>query len=310
MRGPLLCAVARGNDLLQMNQLKTVILLGALAGLLMLVGGAFGGRQGLEIGLAFAVVMNMGAYWFSDKMVLAMYHAKQVDETTQPELVSVVRDLATNAKIPMPKVYVIPSMNPNAFATGRSPQHAAVAATEGILRLLNRDELEGVMGHELTHVLHRDTLISAVAATIASTIGYLAMMARWGMIFGGFDRDRDDRGGSMIALLVTAIVMPLMATIIQLAISRSREYLADEGGARISGKPLALASALEKLERGAEVMPMDAAPATAHLFIVNPLSGQGMMRLLSTHPPTEERIARLKEMAAHGVGLTSGRIAS
>ncbi len=291
-----------------MNQIKTVVLLTALGGLLMFAGNILGGRSGLVMGFVFALVTNMGAYWFSDKIVLRMYNAKEVDESTHPEFVRLVRELATSAGLPMPKVYVIPTMTPNAFATGRNPEHAAVAATEGILRMLNSEELAGVMAHELTHVKHRDTLISAVAATIATTIGFLATMARWAMIFGGGSRDSEQRNSNtigLIGLLVTVVVLPIAAAIIQMAISRGREYLADEGGARISGYPLGLASALRKLEQGAEAIPLDANPSTSHMFIINPLSAGGVMSLFSTHPSTEERIARLEEMANRGVGLTS-----
>jgi len=286
-----------------MNQVKTVLLLGLLTALLMLAGQAVGGQQGMLMGLVFAALMNLGAYWFSDRIVLAMYRARPADEANYPELVRLVRDLTVNAGLPMPKVYVIPTMTPNAFATGRDPQHAAVAATEGIMRLLTREELAAVMAHELAHVKHRDTLISAIAATIAGAIGYLAHIARWGMIFSGGSRDRDNGGANAIAMLLTIIIMPIAAMLVQMAISRSREFLADEGGARISGNPRALASALAKLERGVEAVPMEAEPATAHMFIVNPLRGGGLLSLFSTHPPTAQRIARLEEMARRGVGL-------
>jgi heat shock protein HtpX len=286
-----------------MNQVKTVLLLGLLTALLMLAGQAVGGKQGMLMGLVFAALMNLGAYWFSDRIVLAMYRARPADEANYPELVRLVRDLTVNSGLPMPKVYVIPTMTPNAFATGRDPQHAAVAATEGIMRLLTREELAAVMAHELAHVKHRDTLISAIAATIAGAIGYLAHIARWGMIFSGGSRDRDNGGANAIAMLLTIIIMPIAAMLVQMAISRSREFLADEGGARISGNPRALASALAKLERGVEAVPMEAEPATAHMFIVNPLRGGGLLSLFSTHPPTAQRIARLEEMARRGVGL-------
>jgi len=287
-----------------MNQVKTVMLLGLMTGLLMLAGDALGGRGGMFLGLIMAAVMNFGAYWFSDRIVLATYKAQEVDETTHPEFVGLVRDLAQNAGLPMPKVYVVPTDTPNAFATGRDPAHAAVAATDGILRILNREELAGVMAHELAHVRHRDTLIQAVAATIAGAIGYIAHMARFAMMFSGSGRDREGGHGNGIAVLITVIVMPLVAAIVQMAISRSREYLADEGGALISGKPLGLANALLKLERGAEAIPMEAAPATAHMFIVNPLSAGGLAGLFRTHPSTEERVARLKAMHDRGIGTT------
>lgn len=291
-----------------MNQFKTAFLLTALAGLFLVAGYAVGGRQGATIAFIFALVMNFGAYWFSDKIVLKMYKAREVDETTHPDLVRLVRDLATNANLPMPRVYIIPTMTPNAFATGRDPSHAAVAATEGIMRILSRDELAGVMAHELTHVRNRDTLVQTVAATIAGAIGYIATMARYAMIFGGSSRD-DDRGGAgALGALVAILVLPFVAMIIQMAISRSREYMADEGGAMVSGKPLGLASALAKLEQGAQAIPMDAAPATAHMFIVSPLTGGGLMSLFSTHPSTADRIARLQALADQGVGITSARM--
>lgn len=287
-----------------MNQVKTLLLLAGLTGLLVLLGDMWGGRQGMMFALVLAAVMNFGAYWFSDKIVLSMYRAQEVDETTHPELYGIVRELSQRGNLPMPKVYIIPTNTPNAFATGRDPQHAAVAATEGIMRILNRDELMGVMAHELAHVRHRDTLISAVAATIAGAIMMIARMAQWAAIFGGGSgRDRDSGGGGIIGLLATVIVMPIVAMIVQMAISRSREFLADEGGAKLSGKPRALASALMKLERGAEAVPMDANPSTAHMFIVNPLSAEGLTGLFRTHPVTAERVRRLEEMEARGVGV-------
>jgi heat shock protein HtpX len=280
-----------------MNGLKTTLLLVGLTLLFVWIGYGLGGRQGMMIAFGFAMLMNFVSYWFSDKIVLKMYGARQVTETEAPDLVGAVRTVSQAAGIPMPRVYIIPKETPNAFATGRSPNHSAVAATEGILRLLNRDELEGVMAHEVAHIKHRDTLISTVAATLAAAIGMLAMMARWGAIFGGFGgRDERGNGGGIIGLLVMSIVAPLAATLIQLAISRSREYLADEGGARFSHKPWALATALEKLHSINQHHPMQAQPATAHLFIVNPLSGGGLLALFSTHPPVEERVARLRAM--------------
>jgi heat shock protein HtpX len=279
--------------------MKTALLLVALTLLFVWIGYALAGNQGVIMAFVFAMVFNFVSYWFSDKMVLAMYKAKQVDASTAPELVETVRRLSQSAGLPMPKVYIIPKDTPNAFATGRSPQHAAVAATEGILKLLDRDELEGVIGHELAHVKNRDTLISTVAATLASAIGMIAYMARWGAIFGGYGgrNDRNNSGG-MIGLLVMSIVAPLTATLIQLAISRSREFVADADGARFSHKPWALASALQKLHSVNESHPMGANPQTAHLFIVNPLSAKGFASLFSTHPPVEERIARLRAMRA------------
>jgi heat shock protein HtpX len=279
-----------------MNTFKTALLLGALTGLLMLIGGWFGGQNGVVIAFFFAVVMNFGSYWFSDKIVLAMYHAKPVTENEAPELYSTVKNLALRASIPMPRVYIIPGDTPNAFATGRNEQHAVVAVTEGILRILSRDELEGVIAHELTHIRNHDILIGSIAATLAGAIVMLAHMAQWAAMFGG-SRDDDEGGGSnIIGLIVMAVLALIAATLIQMAISRSREYLADEGGAKISGKPYGLAGALEKLSRASQAIPMDANPSTAHMFIVNPLTGRSLMNLFSTHPPIEERIARLRSM--------------
>ncbi len=280
-----------------MNSIKTGLLLGALTGLLMLIGGWFGGNNGVVIAFLFATVMNLGAYWFSDKIVLSMYKAREVSEREAPELYRIVKDLALKANLPVPRVYIIPGDTPNAFATGRNERHAVVAVTEGILRILDREELEGVISHELSHIKHRDILIGSIAATIAGAISMLAHMAQWAAIFGGSRSDDDEGGGgNIIGLLAMAILAPIAATIIQMAISRSREYLADDGGARISRKPYALASALEKLSRASQVVPMEANPATAHMFIVNPLTGRSFMSLFSTHPPIEERIARLRSM--------------
>ncbi len=278
-----------------MNTLKTTFLLGLLTVLLVLAGGAIGGRNGMTFALVMAGVMNFVSYWFSDKIVLTMYGAKQVTESDSPEFYGVVRQLATQAGLPMPKVYIMESDTPNAFATGRNPDHAAVAATTGILRILSKEELMGVMAHELSHVKHRDILISSIAATVAGAITYLAQMAQWAAIFGG-GRDRDNEGGGLLGVLVMAIVAPLAAMLIQMAISRSREYEADRGGAEVSGNPLYLANALRKLEMANKQIPMDANPATAHMFIVNPLTGGGLMSLFSTHPPIEERIKRLESM--------------
>jgi heat shock protein HtpX len=278
-----------------MNGLKTMMLMMLLTLLLVYGGAALGGRQGMTFALMIAFFMNFISYFFSDKIVLMMYRAKEVTESEAPVLYRIVRRLTQKAGMPMPKVYIIPDMSPNAFATGRNPNHAAVAATEGIMQILTEEELSGVMAHELSHVLHRDILISTVAATIAGAISYLAQMAQWAMIFGGSRRRDDD--GSPIAALVMMIVAPIAAMLIQLAISRAREYSADEGGAKLLGNPLALASALKKLTRGVQAMPMQSNPATSHLFIVNPLSGRGVMKLFSTHPPLEERIARLEAMA-------------
>jgi len=279
-----------------MNTFKTTLLLGALTGLLLLIGGFFGGKGGIVIAFIFAMVMNFGAYWFSDKLILKMYNAQEVTETQAPALYATVRGLAMRASLPMPKVYIIPEETPNAFATGRDEQHAVVAVTEGILRILNADELEGVLAHELTHIKNRDMLIGSIAATLAGAIMMMANMAQWAAIFGGVSRDDDEGGGGIIGLILMAILAPLAATLIQMAISRSREYLADEGGARVSGKPYGLASALDKLGKASKAIPMDANPSTAHMFIVNPLSGRALMNLFSTHPPIEERISRLRGM--------------
>ena len=274
--------------------LKTGLLLGALSALLILLGSAFGGQNGMMVMFLFAVVMNVGSYWFSDKIVLKMYRAAEVGP--DHALHRMTARLAQKAGLPMPKVYVIPDMSPNAFATGRNPQHAAVAATEGIMRILSEPELEGVIAHELAHVKHRDILISTVAATVAAAIMMLAHMARFAAIFGG---SRDDRGGSNpLALLATVILAPIAAMLIQAAISRQREFAADRGGAEIVGSPMGLAGALRRIDAAARQIPMDANPATAHMFIMNPFSGGGVLKLFSTHPPTEERVQAL--MALRG----------
>jgi heat shock protein HtpX len=278
------------------NLLKTAVLLAALTSLVVLIGNAIGGQQGMLIAFILAVAMNFGSYWFSDRIVLAMYRAQPVEESQAPDLYRIVRRLTTKAGIPMPRVYLIPNDTPNAFATGRSPQHAAVAVTEGIMRMLDDEEIEGVLAHELSHVKNRDTLTMTIAATLAGVITYLAHMAQWAAIFGGGRRD-DEEGGGMFGALLMAILAPIAAMLIQLAISRAREYQADASGARLSGRPWGLAKALEKLEMASKVAPMDATPATAHLFIVNPLRGDGLMTLFSTHPPIQERIARLRAMA-------------
>jgi heat shock protein HtpX len=287
-----------------MNGLKVAFLLIALTGLFIAIGYFLGGQQGMIIAFGLAVVMNFVSYWFSDKIVLRMYRARPATEQADAKLIRIVRMTTQRANLPMPKVYVIPTQAPNAFATGRNKDHAAVAVTEGILGLLSGDELEGVIGHELAHVKNRDILLGSVAATIAGAIGILASMARWGAIFGGFGGRSDDRGGgNPITLLVVAIVAPLAAMVIQMAISRSREYKADRVGASISGKPLALASALEKLHRAPVRLNLDQRPATAHLFIANPLSGRGLANLFSTHPPYQERIKRLQALTMTGVPL-------
>lgn len=277
------------------NMFKTALLLGVLTALLVLFGGALGGRQGMLVALVLALIMNLGSYWFSDRLVLAMYGAQPIAEAEAPGLYRIVRTLATRAGVPMPRVYLIPSEAPNAFATGRNPQHAAVAVTEGILKILDEEELEGVLAHELSHVRNRDVLIATIAATLAGAITYLAHMAQWAAIFGG-RRDDEEEGGSVFGALLMAILAPFAALLIQLAVSRAREFQADASGARLAGKSWGLARALERLETASKTVPMDASPATAHLFIVNPLSGQTLLRLFSTHPPIEERIARLRAM--------------
>jgi len=278
------------------NTLKTTLLLGALTGIILWIGQMLGGSQGLTFAFIFAAVMNFGSYWFSDKLVLAMYRARPVDMNEAPELYRIVQNLATRAHIPMPRLYIIPTDAANAFATGRNPEHAAVAVTEGILRLMSADELEGVLAHELSHVTNRDILISSVAATLAGVVMMLANMIRWAAIFGGASRDEREGGGGVVGLLLMTLLAPLAATLIQLAISRSREYQADASGAALlhTGEPLA--RALEKLENAAQRLPLDASPQTAHLFIVNPLSGQALAKLFSTHPPLEERVQRLRQM--------------
>jgi heat shock protein HtpX len=277
------------------NVLRTTVLLAALTALFLVIGGALGGNQGLFIAFVFALLMNFASYWFSDKIVLKMYGAREVSPHEAPELHQLVQRLAQRAGIPMPRVYIIPSDAPNAFATGRDPQHGAVAVTEGILRMLDTDELAGVLAHELGHIRNRDTLIMTVAATLAGAITMLANMAQWGAIFGFGRRDDEDSGGSgMFGLLFMAILAPIAATLIQLAISRSREYFADSTGAAVAGSPSGLARALEKLHYASQRLPMEANPATAHLFIVNPLTGGSLANLFSTHPPIEERIRRLR----------------
>jgi heat shock protein HtpX len=278
------------------STLKTTFLLGSLTGLMLLFGQLLGGSQGVTWALVMAAVMNLGSYWFSDKIVLASYGAKPIEESEAPELYAIVRRLAQKANVPMPRVYLIPTDSPNAFATGRNPQHAVVAVTSGILRLLSWEELEGVLAHELGHVFNRDILVSSIAATLAGAVMWLASMARWGAMFGvGGRDDRDDRGNGF-ALIIMALLAPFAAMLIQLAVSRSREYGADESGARLCGYPRALASALEKLAIQSGRVPLAASPQTAHLFIVNPLSGRFLESLFSTHPPIEERIERLRRM--------------
>ncbi|RLB94193.1 MAG: zinc metalloprotease HtpX [Deltaproteobacteria bacterium] len=275
------------------NSIKTACLLGALTGLLIIMGRLLGGHQGMIVAFFLAMVMNFGSYWFSDKIVLAMYRARPVSEAEAPDLYRIVRGLTMKAGLPMPKICIIPSESPNAFATGRNPQHAVVAVTQGILRLLDENELKGVLGHELAHVKHRDILIGSIAATIAGAIMIIASMARWAALFGGFGGRDDDDGGGIVGLLAMSIVAPVAAMLIQMAISRSREYSADAAGASFAGSPYGLASALQKISSASRRIPMRANPATAHMFITNPLSGKSMMNLFSTHPPVEERIRRL-----------------
>jgi len=283
------------------NMLKTTLLLATLTGLLVIVGQMVGGTSGMIIAFIFAVIMNFGTYWYSDKIVLKMYRAQEVTAADYPDLYGIVQKLVLRANLPMPKVYIVHTSMPNAFATGRNPQHAAVAATTGILDLLNAEELEGVLAHELAHVRNRDTLISAIAATIAGVITMLATWAQWAAIFGGIGGRDNEGNGNIIGFIALAIVAPIAATIIQLAISRSREFAADAEGARISQKPWALANALEKLEYGSTHYrerkgDVQASQSTAHMFIVNPLKGSTLMNLFRTHPVTEERIKRLRAM--------------
>ena len=276
---------------------KTTFLLGLMTGLLTVIGGLVGGRHGVEAAFIIAAVLNFGSYWFSDRIVLATYGAKQLDAQSAPQLYSIVNELAVSAGIPMPRLYLIDTDTPNAFATGRSPSHAAVAVTRGIMRICSREELKGVIGHELSHVINRDILTSSIAATLAGAVMMIGTWVRWGAIFG-LGRSDEDEGGGIIGLLLIGILAPIAATLIQLAISRTREYQADLNGAKLAHNPLLLANALRKLEAANERMPLEASPATAHLFIVNPLSGEGISRLFSTHPPIEERIRRLEHMAA------------
>lgn len=281
-----------------MNSFKTVILMTAMMVLFILVGNLLGGQSGMMIAFVISLVMNFGSYWFSSKIVLAMYRAQEVSQKDFPQLYDIVEKLSMKAELPMPKVYVMNNPTPNAFATGRNPENSAVAVTTGIMNILNREELEGVIAHELAHIKNRDILVSTIAATLVGTITFVARMAGYAAMFGGHSRD-DDRDGNIFYELALLIVAPIAAVLIQLAISRSREYLADEGGSQISGKPLGLASALNKLSKANEMLPMpNAGTSSAHLFIVNPLSGKSLMKLFSTHPPIEERIERLKEIAS------------
>jgi heat shock protein HtpX len=282
------------------NNLKTVFLLAALTALIVLMGKLIGGRSGMMVAFILALGMNFFSYWFSDKIVLKMYGAQEVDASQAPELHQIVEELSREAGIPKPRVYVVPNESPNAFATGRNPEHGAIAVTEGILRLCTPAELKGVLGHETGHIVHRDILIQTVAATLAGAIMIVADMIKWGAIFGmGSSRDEDRGGMGPVAMIVMAILAPFAAMLIQMAISRSREYLADDAGARFSHNPESLARALEKLAYGVQAAPMQASPATEPLFIVNPLTGGGLMSLFSTHPPIEERIARLRAMRSY-----------
>ncbi|MEA2046346.1 MAG: zinc metalloprotease HtpX [Euryarchaeota archaeon] len=278
-----------------MSTIRTTFLLSLLAVLFVIIGSALGGRLGMIIALLFSMVMIWGSYWHSDKLVLRMYHAKEVSQAQAPELYAMVGRLAERAKMPIPRVYIIESSMPNAFATGRNPSHAAVAVTTGITRILDRDELEGVLAHEMTHIKNRDTLTSAIAATIAGAVTALAYFAQFSLLFGGMGGD-DDGGGNIVGILLMAVLAPIAATIVQLAISRTREFEADAGGADLCSKPMALASALSKLDRAAKSSRADVNPATAHMFIVNPLRGRMLASLFSTHPSAEERIKRLTAM--------------
>ena len=280
-----------------MNTLKIPFLMSLLTVLLVVMGGALGGGGGAALAFIIAAGMNFFSYWFSDKMVLSMYGAREITPSEDPRFYGIVQRLAQRAGLPMPKVYIMDNDTPNAFATGRNPQHAAVAATTGILRILNEEELAGVMAHELAHVKNRDILISTIAATFAGAVTYLANMAQFAAMFGGSRNSDDEGGGGIFGAILMAILAPIAAMLIQMAISRSREYGADAGGASISGSPLSLANALQKLETGNQQIPMEANAATAHMFIVSPLTGGGMMSLFSTHPPMAERVARLQEIA-------------
>lgn len=278
-----------------MNSLKIAVMMAALMALFLVVGQTLGGQSGMVFAFVLAAAMNLGTYWFSDKLILKMHKARPVTETDHPRLYRVVHRVSTQANMPLPKMYIMANRAPNAFATGRDQEHAAVAVTEGLLALLNEDELEGVIGHEMAHIQNKDMLIGTIAATFAAAIGMMAYIARWGAIFGGYGRD-NDRGG-MAGMLVAAIVAPLVAVILQTAISRKREYKADASAGEMTGKYMALASALEKLHRSPTQLKLDSRPATAHLMIASPLSGRGLSSLFSTHPPAAKRIERLKELA-------------
>ncbi|MSV28370.1 MAG: zinc metalloprotease HtpX [Bryobacterales bacterium] len=288
-----------------MNRIRTLILLSTLTALLLWAGQALGGQNGLMFALVLAGLMNFGAYWFSDKIVLRMYRAREISPAESAGLYAMVRELAMRADLPMPRIYLIPEEAPNAFATGRDPQHGVVAVTEGLQRMLNRDEVAGVIAHELAHIKHRDTLVMCVAATLAGALSMLANAAMWGSLFGGGRSHGDEEPGSHpLSGLLGIIVAPLAATLIQMAISRGREFVADETAARITGNPLALSTALRKIESWSGRLPMDSAsPSTAHLFIQNPFAGGGLLRLFSTHPPTQARVDRLEAMASRGYAV-------
>ena len=286
------------------NMLRTTLLLAALTGLIVWLGGMLGGSQGAVVALVFAAVMNLGSYWFSDRIVIKMYGGQEIREHDDPELYVLVKGLAQRNNMPMPRLFLIPSESPNAFATGRNPEHAAVALTAGIRRILTRRELEGVLAHELSHVTNRDILISSIAATLAGAIMTLARMAQWAMMFGGGRRDEREGGGGALGLVVTMIVAPLAAMVIQMAISRSREFQADDTGARLVRDPEALASALRKIADASAQVPLDASPQTAHMFIINPLRSHMLQNLFSTHPPLEQRLERLQRVAAE-LGLAA-----
>ncbi len=278
------------------NWFKTFVLLVALAALLVLMGGLVGGPRGAVVAFAFSLALNLFSYWFSDRLVLMRYGARELAEAEAPRVHAVVAELSQAAGIPKPRVYRIPDASPNAFATGRGPSHAAVAVTDGVLELLDEEELKGVLAHELAHVKHRDILVMTVVASVAGAIMMVASIARWGLFFGGYGGDRDREGGNPLALLAAVIVAPLAALLVQMAISRSREYDADAGGARFAGNPYGLAGALKKLQAVSARVPLRASPATAHLFIVKPFTGGGILELFSTHPPLEKRIEKLLEM--------------
>jgi heat shock protein HtpX len=282
------------------NQFRTAILLGALTVLIMVIGQVLGGRQGMVIALIFAAGMNFFSYWYSDRIVLRMYRAEEIDARNSPKLYEIVKQLSQRAGLPMPRVYRIPQEAPNAFATGRNPEHAVVAVTDGLLKMMDKDELRGVLAHEMAHIKDRDILIGSIAATMAGAIMLLASMARWSAVFGGMRNDDEGGGGGIIGLIAMSVIAPLAAMVIQMAISRSREYLADRVGAGISQSPEGLARALEKLGSYSRRIPLAANPSTAHMFIVNPLSGRGLANLFSTHPPIEERVARLRGRKAAG----------